>query len=71
QHSAQEGRNETPAATPPAPGRKMKAIARVHDHVTPAMVNLVLDALEERRPRSLASLYPGERRGSRTCGPGA
>jgi hypothetical protein len=39
----------------------MKGIARVHDHVTPAMVNQVLDALEERRLRSLASLYPGER----------
>jgi len=29
--------------------------------VTPAMVNQILDALEERWLRSLASLYPGER----------
>ena len=39
----------------------MKGIARVYDHVTPAMVNQILDVLEERWLRSLASLYPGER----------
>ncbi|WP_235191105.1 site-specific integrase [Amycolatopsis rifamycinica] len=39
-------------------GQKMKGIARAYDHVTPAMVNQVLDALEERWQRSL---YPGER----------
>ncbi|WP_432844936.1 integrase [Amycolatopsis sp. CA-161197] len=42
-------------------GQKMKGVARVYDHVTPAMVNEILDALEERWLRSLASLYPGER----------
>jgi integrase len=42
-------------------GQKMKGIARVYDHVTPAMVNQSLDVLEERWLRSLASLYPGER----------
>lgn len=42
-------------------GQKMKGMARVYDHVTPAMVNEILDVLEERWLRSLASLYPGER----------
>jgi integrase len=32
-------------------GQKMKGFARVYDHVTPAMVNQILDALEKRRPR--------------------
>ncbi|WP_328454231.1 hypothetical protein [Amycolatopsis sp. NBC_00438] len=36
----------------------MKGITRVYDHVTPAMVNEILDVLEE---RWLRSLYPGER----------
>jgi hypothetical protein len=62
-------------------GQKMKGIARVYDHVTPAMVNQILDALEERWLRSLASLYPGERaklvswfphlRSRRAIGPGS
>ncbi len=61
-------------------GQKMKGIARVYDHVTPAMVNQILDALEERWLRSVASLYPGERaklvswfphlRSQRAIGPG-
>ena len=48
--------------------------------MTPAMVNQILDALEERWQRSLASLYPGERaklvswfphlRSQRVIGPG-
>ncbi|MFJ9787522.1 hypothetical protein ACIRSS_48655 [Amycolatopsis sp. NPDC101161] len=37
-------------------GRPAEGIARVYDHVTPAMVNQIPDALEERRLRSLASL---------------
>ncbi|MDT7804807.1 MAG: hypothetical protein QOI78_8240 [Actinomycetota bacterium] len=36
-------------------------MARVYDHVLRAMVNQILDVLEERWLRSLASLYPGER----------
>ena len=39
----------------------MKGIARAYDHVTPAMVKGIVDALEERWLRSLASPYPGER----------
>jgi hypothetical protein len=56
----------------------MKGIARVCDHVTPAMVNQILDALEERWLRSLS---PGERaklvswfphpRSRRVIGPGS
>ena len=42
-------------------GQQMKGIARVYDHVTPAMVNQILDALEDRWLRSLAALYPRER----------
>ncbi|WP_329048204.1 hypothetical protein [Amycolatopsis sp. NBC_01488] len=40
-------------------GQKMKGITRVYGHVTPAMVNQILDILEERWLRSPASRYPG------------
>lgn len=41
-------------------GQKMKGIARVYDHVTPAMRRMVLDALEARWLGSLATLTPAE-----------
>jgi hypothetical protein len=41
-------------------GQKMKGIARVYDHVTPAMRRMVLDALEARWLSSLAVLTPAE-----------
>jgi integrase len=42
-------------------GQKMRGMARIYDHVTPAMVEDILRALERRWRRSLAALRPGER----------
>ena len=43
-------------------GQKMKGIARVYDHVTPAMKDRILDVLEARWFASLAALTASERR---------
>jgi hypothetical protein len=41
-------------------GQKMKGIARVYDHVTPAMRRMILDLLEARWLSSLTVLIPAE-----------
>jgi hypothetical protein len=41
-------------------GQKMKGIARVYDHVTPAMRRMILDVLEARWLSSLTVLTPAE-----------
>jgi hypothetical protein len=43
-------------------GQKMRGMARVYDHVTPAMEQEISDALEVRWFESLRALSPGERR---------
>ncbi|MDI2027640.1 hypothetical protein QFW96_03410 [Saccharopolyspora sp. TS4A08] len=42
-------------------GQKMKGIARVYDHVTPAMTEDLLQSLETRWVKSVASLSVAER----------
>ncbi|MBB5156063.1 hypothetical protein [Saccharopolyspora phatthalungensis] len=42
-------------------GQKMKGIARVYDHITPAMTNHLLGALEARWTASVAALTAAER----------
>jgi hypothetical protein len=41
-------------------GQKMKGIARVYDHVTPAMRRMILDVPETRLLSSLVVLTPAE-----------
>jgi hypothetical protein len=41
-------------------GQKVKGIARVYDHVTPAMRRMVLDVLEAQWMSSLTALTPRE-----------